>query len=620
MSNSFRHLRASSLLGCALILTAATAAFAGPARGGAAPKGAPYNLAVDIDAPGAVRAQLDIAIPSLKETLRYKLDAKDGGITGGIYIPPGNENRVSITAFDEWGEPIYQGSGYANIDEKLTREISIQLSGRETKDPLLAKLGTYRLEIGFAMNDGDGYMLQATLLDAYDNHIPFKPDDIQWKLPFEFELLPYSCFRESLCIEFNKPDLQKEIIIACARDITCWGKKPKDTRGPYRYVTVGRNHTCALTIANDIRCWGDNKVGQLGATTASCPFNSNFRCSLEPVNVECQPGEICKFRSVAAGGDHTCAIDTNGKAWCWGEDGNEATGEQTQNSGLGLPEHRRVPATNTSGNQANLVSIDTNRFHTCAVSTFHEVWCWGANGRGESGYPQTVNNGTPFAKLVVSNVGYQSVTTGDRHTCAIQWPSSRLDCWGENFDRQLGGLGGVALGAGGMFIQQVNLQVPQLKNTGTSISASGLTSSCAQTTDGDTVCWGSPSTGFFFSQSTAGWTALHRSFASSISTDSNSCPLPGVSVDCTRICATALAGDMFCGNWLSASPSQLTLVPEPQSDHVIVYNEVDVGPNHVCGVTSQQDVWCFGKNDLGQFGTGVNSALLTSAPVLPANK
>ena len=617
MSKSFNHLRALGLSGCALLLAASTAAFAGPQREGAAPKGAPYNLAVDIDAPGAVRASLEVQVPDLKGALRYELNARDGDLTGGIYIPPGKERRVSITAFDERGEPLYQGAGYANVDEKLTREISIALSGKETKDPLLAKIGTYRLEIGFAMNDGDGYLLQATLLDAYQNHIPFQPDDIKWELPFDFELLPYSCFRESLCIEFGKPDLQKEIIIACARDITCWNKPPKDTRGPYVYVTVGRNHTCALTTGSDIRCWGDNKQGQLGATTASCPFNSYFRCSLEPVKVECQPGESCKFRSVSAGGDHTCAIDTNGKAWCWGEDGNWATGNDTGNSGAGLPEHRLVPATNATGGAVNFVSVDTNVGHTCAVSSLHQVWCWGSNGRGESGFPQTVANGTPTPKLVVSNVEYRSVSTGGRHTCAIQWPSSRMDCWGENFDWQLGGTG-TALGAGGMFVSQVNQQVSLLKNAGTSIAASGLVSSCAQSTDGDTVCWGSPSTGFFFSQTTGGWTALKRSFASSLSTDSHSCQLPGVAVDCARICATAMAGDLFCGNWFSASPAQLQLVPEPQSDHVIVYTETDVGPGHVCAVTTQQEIWCFGKNNLGQFGTGVTSAAITTAPVLPA--
>ena len=284
-------------------------------------------------------------------------------------------------------------------------------------------------------------MLQATLLDAYKNHIPFKPDDIEWQLPPGFELLPYACFRESLCIDFHKPDFAKEIIIACARDISCWNKPPKDTRGPYVYVTAGRNHTCALTTGGDVRCWGDNKKGQLGAPTASCSFNSNFNCSHVQVTVQCQPGESCKFVSVSAGGDHTCAIDTAGKPWCWGEDGNWATGEQTPNFGLGLPEHRLVSAPKAAGRAGELrLGRHERRPHLRGVEPARGV-VLGQQRPRRSGFPQWAANGTPVAKLVVSNVSYRSVSTGGRHTCAIQWPSSRMDCWGENFDRQLGGTG-----------------------------------------------------------------------------------------------------------------------------------------------------------------------------------
>src|SRR6185503_2727426 len=48
------------------------------------------NLAVDIDAPGAVRAEIGISIPSLREDLRFELGVHQAGqLAGGIYIPPG---------------------------------------------------------------------------------------------------------------------------------------------------------------------------------------------------------------------------------------------------------------------------------------------------------------------------------------------------------------------------------------------------------------------------------------------------------------------------------------------------------------------------------------------------
>jgi alpha-tubulin suppressor-like RCC1 family protein len=51
-----------------------------------------------------------------------------------------------------------------------------------------------------------------------------------------------------------------------------------------------------------------------------------------------------------------------------------------------------------------------------------------------------------------------------------------------------------------------------------------------------------------------------------------------------------------------------------------VWQEADVGPNHVCGVTTMQEVWCFGLNSFGQFGTGVRSTTRVDVPVTAANK
>jgi hypothetical protein len=618
MPNPFSHLRAFSLMGCALLLATGATAGSRTMKEGLMPKEGSYNLAVDIDAPGAVRARLEIQSPDLKEALRYELGAKDGGISGGIYIPPGKENRVSITAFDERGEPLYEGSGYANVDEKLTRETAIALSGKETRAPLLAKLGTYRLEVGFGTNEGDGFLLETTLLDAYGNHIPFKPDDVKWELPFEFELLPYSCFRESLCIELPKPDLQKEAILICFRDITCWSKPPKDTRGPYRYVTVGLNHTCALTIANDIRCWGDNKDGQLGARGVWCPQALGYECSTVPLPVECPAGEVCKFRSVAAGGDHTCAVDTAGKAWCWGEDGNAATGvPSSENPDGSSIEHRYIPAFTDLGGKVDFIAIDTDRNHTCALSAANDVYCWGDNAFDQLGFPRSGGTWTARATLVRSGSKYASVVTGMNHTCAIQ-TNQALDCWGENFNFQLASsLPGAGLNGHTMFAT-LNSKVPLLGGKGVSRVAAGATSTCAENYNAHTICWGSAQHFTPPNNATSGFVALHYSYALSMATERDSCA--GGASNCTRTCVAGLGGDLFCGNWTSAIPPQLPLVAEPASDRYIVWNQVDVGENHVCALTSQRDVWCFGIDKFGQFGTGATSTVRTFAPVTAVNR
>lgn len=52
---------------------------------------------------------------------------------------------------------------------------------------------------------------------------------------------------------------------------------------------------------------GDGGYGQLGA--------GNYDNTNKPVRVATDTA----FQSITCGDDHTCALDFEGKAWCWGE-------------------------------------------------------------------------------------------------------------------------------------------------------------------------------------------------------------------------------------------------------------------------------------------------------------
>ena len=47
---------------------------------------------------------------------------------------------------------------------------------------------------------------------------------------------------------------------------------------------------------------------------------------------------------------------------------------------------------------------------------------------------------------------------------------------------------------------------------------------------------------------------------------------------------------------------------------------VDLGPDHACAVNTQQDVWCWGLNTKGQFGTGVATSTRIEEPVTAAQR
>lgn len=584
-----------------LLALAGVAALAGPAVAGRED----FNLAFELDAPGAVRAEVQIAGEGLDEKLSYELGLDDhGNITGGVYAPPGKQRFVNVTVFSEHGKALYQGEAIADVENELTPEFQVKLGGRSTDSSIEARLGSRLLTTGIVGGDEERMKVQVTWMDPFGKRVPFSPEDLFWELPEGFPEIKYSCFGDEACILEWKPTREQEVIYLCMKlaPWPCVTFNPDDYRGPYKYVAVGRQHTCALTKDDDIRCWGDNGLGQLGtATSGTCRFSS---CSLTPVPVTCPPGEVCKFRSLAAGGDHTCAVDKAGKAWCWGEDG-VATGDSSLGS---LPNytHRPIPAWTPAGRPADLVAIDTSWGHTCALSAAQDVYCWGENGTGQIGWPSNHFLLTTKATMVGSGNKYQSVTTGDFHSCAIQ-AGGLLDCWGDNSRFQLTGNVNPA-----KFIT-VNSKIPLLNGRTVRRVAAGASSTCAEHSGNDTICWGKPSRNAPNASANPGFVALTASSSTSLATDMDDC---GVGIqNCTQSCLTDSWGELMCRNWvINVPPPALSPMDKPWPDFGVDYTQTDVGPNHACAVTDERDIWCWGLNEFGQFGTGTFSSTDTSQP------
>src|SRR6185295_15965003 len=71
-------------------------------------------------------------------------------------------------------------------------------------------------------------------------------------------------------------------------------------------VVAGIGHTCALTTAGGVRCWGNNDHGQLGDGTTT------GWAAAPPTDV------LTGVRAIAAGIAHTCALTMTGGVRCWG--------------------------------------------------------------------------------------------------------------------------------------------------------------------------------------------------------------------------------------------------------------------------------------------------------------
>lgn len=78
--------------------------------------------------------------------------------------------------------------------------------------------------------------------------------------------------------------------------------------------------------------------------------------------------------------EHTCALDTNGAAACWGLNPGQL-GIGAVGSGYSFPAHVRLEGVG----DPQLIDIDAGVHHTCGVGAGGRAFCWGHDNAGRLG-------------------------------------------------------------------------------------------------------------------------------------------------------------------------------------------------------------------------------------------
>ena len=329
-------------------------------------------------------------------------------------------------------------------------------------------------------------------------------------------------------------------------------------------ISAGESHTCAVTTTGGVKCWGYNSSGQLG--------NGTRTSSAVPVQVS---GLTTGVTSIAAGSAHTCAVNGDGVAKCWGY------GEMSQLGPLSTIYQTTPVVVSTV---LKFRAIATGGIHSCGIADTDALYCWGHNGKSQLGDGTTYTTATPKR---VPGISAASVAAGGAHTCVVT-TAGAASCWGLNDYGQVG------FGNPGSYISSPG-PVTAL-NAGVTAIAAGGRHTCA-VVSGAVKCWGL-NNNFQLGDGTS------TSSVTPVSTSSLSNEVTQVSAGAAHSCAITNTGALWC--WGSNGQGQLgDGTTAGKSTPALIsgsgVTSVTAGTAHTCALTAQ-GTKCWGSDSAGQLG------------------
>lgn len=324
----------------------------------------------------------------------------------------------------------------------------------------------------------------------------------------------------------------------------------------FTQMATGGQQVCGITGTRRLYCWGSDVNGNLGAGTTSpdCSAMVGGHCSLVPIPVIGAE----RFVYVTTGEFHSCALTSNGTAYCWGGNYYGQVGTGTTGGEV------RVPTQVIGGH--TFTSINAGRMHTCGVDTSGDAWCWGWDSWGQLGAGVTGADRCSFFSSnepcsatplkVTGSVRFAEVRGSEKLTCARDVTGAPY-CWGA----EVGGTESTDCQAG----QNANCtRTPLLQVGGATFQKLGMGGvfRCGQKSDGVVWCWGYDYYGAFGN-----------------------------------------------GTAVTAAPDTLVRVAGGKP-----YDQITVGNGHMCGLNAGS-VECWGLNYSGQVGGVIGTDRYTPGPI-----
>jgi alpha-tubulin suppressor-like RCC1 family protein len=236
-------------------------------------------------------------------------------------------------------------------------------------------------------------------------------------------------------------------------------------------VSLGRNHSCAISRTGGLHCWGYNYYGEVGNNAAlyGPPVMMPTAIALPGVT------------SVAVAAYSTCAV-ADGQLYCWGYVSSNVLGDPALTNTCDGP--RVVPA--LSSGLSGWTTVSASQFMSCGLRG-DEVWCWGvAVGGGGLGKGVWGGNGWGRVTLGASdvslgwnaNIDEQGDTQDVDLACIIT--AGKVQCWGDNRFGQLA--------QGGATMHSTPREIAGNHRWSALVASDNHT--CGITDAGELMCWG----------------------------------------------------------------------------------------------------------------------------------
>jgi hypothetical protein len=236
----------------------------------------------------------------------------------------------------------------------------------------------------------------------------------------------------------------------------------------FKTIEVGSNMTCVVSTDDELFCWGTT-IASLSGTNTLTPVHMNADGLLQGLSI----------KKLSVNDQVGCAIASDDKAYCWGENYNGVLGDGTYAASL------NAVAVNTEGVLADkqLTGIAVSALSGCALDNENSLYCWGADFYGHLG-----DDETQTASILPTNVDMSGVLAGKtiakiesgRTNCVLATDGS-VYCWGQNNFRGIDGT-------------EVDHFTPHAIDLGVYGEAKdlvvGYTRNCVLTTENRILCWG----------------------------------------------------------------------------------------------------------------------------------